>query len=191
VDEDQHVMEVVVDEAELAQAIGRSGQNVRLASDLTGWQINIMTPEESEKRSEEEVGKLRALFTSKLDVDEEVANILIEEGFTGLEEVAYVPLAEMQEIEAFDEETVELLRTRARNALLTEAIAREEIVEGAGDLMAIEGVDADLVGKLAAAEISDREGLAELAVDELVEIAGIEEERARDIIMKARAHWFE
>jgi len=191
VDEDQHVMEVVVDEAELAQAIGRSGQNVRLASDLTGWQINIMTPEESEKRSEEEVGKLRELFTSKLDVDEEVANILIEEGFTGLEEVAYVPLAEMQEIDAFDEETVELLRTRARNALLTEAIAREEIVEGAGDLMSIEGVDAELVGKLAAGEISDREALAELAVDELVEMTGIEEDRARDIIMKARAHWFE
>lgn len=191
VDEDQHVMEVVVDEAELAQAIGRSGQNVRLASDLTGWQINIMTPEESEKRSEEEVGKLRELFTSKLDVDEEVANILIEEGFTGLEEVAYVPLAEMQEIDGFDDETVELLRTRARNALLTEAIAREEIVEGAGDLMSIEGVDADLVGKLAAGEISDREALAELAVDELVEMTGIEEERARDIIMKARAHWFE
>lgn len=191
VDEDQHVMEVVVDEAELAQAIGRSGQNVRLASDLTGWQINIMTPEESEKRSEEEIGKLRELFTSKLDVDEEVANILIEEGFSGLEEVAYVPLAEMQEIEAFDEETVELLRTRARNALLTEAIAREEIVEGAGDLMAIEGVDADLVAKLAAGDIADREALAELAVDELVEITGIEEDRARDIIMKARAHWFE
>ncbi len=191
VDEDQHVMEVVVDEAELAQAIGRSGQNVRLASDLTGWQINIMTPEESAKRSEEEIGKLRALFTSKLDVDEDVANILIEEGFTGLEEVAYVPLAEMQEIEAFDADTVEELRTRARNALLTEAIAREEIVEGAGDLMSIEGVDAELVGKLAAAEIADREGLAELAVDELVEIAGIEEDRARDIIMKARAHWFE
>jgi transcription termination/antitermination protein NusA len=180
VDEDQHVMEVVVDEAELAQA-----------SDLTGWQINIMTPEESAKRSEEEIGKLRELFTSKLDVDEEVANILIEEGFTGLEEVAYVPIAEMQEIEAFDADTVEELRTRARNALLTEAIAREEMVEGAGDLMSIEGVDADLVGKLAAAEISDREGLAELAVDELVEIAGIEEDRARDIIMKARAHWFE
>ena len=191
VDEDQHVMEVVVDEAELAQAIGRSGQNVRLASDLTGWQINIMTPEESAKRSEEEIGKLRALFTSKLDVDEDVANILIEEGFTGLEEVAYVPLAEMQEIEAFDADTVEELRTRARNALLTEAIAREEIVEGAGDLMSIEGVDAELVGKLAAAEISDREGLAELAVDELVEIAGIGEDRAREIIMKARAHWFE
>ncbi|WP_291715120.1 helix-hairpin-helix domain-containing protein, partial [Limnobacter sp. CACIAM 66H1] len=101
------------------------------------------------------------------------------------------PIAEMQEIEAFDADTVEELRTRARNALLTEAIAREEMVEGAGDLMSIEGVDADLVGKLAAAEISDREGLAELAVDELVEIAGIEEDRARDIIMKARAHWFE
>ncbi|MFN7504054.1 MAG: helix-hairpin-helix domain-containing protein, partial [Limnobacter sp.] len=125
------------------------------------------------------------------DVDEEVANILIEEGFTGLEEVAYVPIAEMQEIEAFDADTVEELRTRARNALLTEAIAREEMVEGAGDLMSIEGVDANLVGKLAAAEISDREALAELAVDELVEIAGIEEDRARDIIMKARAHWFE
>ncbi len=191
VDEDQHIMEVVVDEAELAQAIGRSGQNVRLASDLTGWHINIMTPEESAKRSEEEIEKLRELFTSRLDVDEEVANILIEEGFSGLEEVAYVPLAEMQEIEAFDDETVELLRTRARNALLTEAIAREEIVEGASDLMSIEGVDADLVGKLSEAEISDREALAELAVDELVEITGIEEERARDIIMKARAHWFE
>ena len=184
-------MEVVVDEAELAQAIGRSGQNVRLASDLTGWQINIMTPEESEKRSGEEISKLRALFTSKLDVDEEVANVLIEEGFSGLEEVAYVPLAEMQEIEAFDDETVELLRTRARNALLTEAIAHEEMVEGAGELMSIEGVDADLVSKLAAADISEREGLAELAVDELVEIAGIQEDRARDIIMKARAHWFE
>ncbi|HEX4844061.1 MAG TPA: transcription termination factor NusA [Limnobacter sp.] len=191
VDEDQHVMEVVVDEAELAQAIGRSGQNVRLASDLTGWQINIMTPEESAKRSEEEVGKLRELFTSKLDVDEEVANILIEEGFTGLEEVAYVPLAEMLEIEAFDEGTVEELRTRARNALLTEAIAREERVEGATDLLSLEGMDADLVGKLTEAQITDRDGLAELAVDELVEITGIDEERARDLIMKARAHWFE
>ncbi|HEX4918379.1 MAG TPA: transcription termination factor NusA [Limnobacter sp.] len=191
VDEDQHVMEVVVDESELAQAIGRSGQNVRLASDLTGWQINIMTPEESAKRSEEEVGKLRELFTSKLDVDEEVANILIEEGFTGLEEVAYVPLAEMLEIEAFDEGTVEELRTRARNALLTEAIAREERVEGATDLLSLEGMDTDLVAKLTEAQITDRDGLAELAVDELVEITGVDEERARDLIMKARAHWFE
>lgn len=191
VDEEQHTMEVVVDEAELAQAIGRSGQNVRLATDLTGWQINIMTPEESAKRSEEEVGKLRTLFTEKLDIDAEVAEVLISEGFTSLEEVAYVPLDEMLEIEAFDQDTIEELRTRARNALLTEAIAREEKVEGATDLLSIEGVDNALIGKLTDAGITDRDGLAELAVDELVEISGISEERARDIIMKARAHWFE
>lgn len=191
VDEEQHTMEVVVDEAELAQAIGRSGQNVRLATDLTGWQINIMTPEESAKRSEEEVGKLRTLFTEKLDIDGEVAEVLISEGFTSLEEVAYVPLDEMLEIEAFDQDTIEELRTRARNALLTEAIAREEKVEGATDLLSIEGVDNALIGKLTDAGITDRDGLAELAVDELVEMSGISEERARDIIMKARAHWFE
>jgi len=191
VDEEQHTMEVVVDEAELAQAIGRSGQNVRLATDLTGWQINIMTPEESAKRSEEEVGKLRTLFTEKLDIDGEVAEVLIAEGFTSLEEVAYVPLDEMLEIEAFDQDTIEELRTRARNALLTEAIAREEKVEGATDLLSIEGVDNALIGKLTDAGITDRDGLAELAVDELVEMSGISEERARDIIMKARAHWFE
>ncbi|MDH4394829.1 MAG: transcription termination factor NusA [Limnobacter sp.] len=191
VDEEQHTMEVVVDEAELAQAIGRSGQNVRLATDLTGWQINIMTPEESAKRSEEEVGKLRTLFTEKLDIDGEVAEVLISEGFTSLEEVAYVPLDEMLEIEAFDQDTIEELRTRARNALLTEAIAREEKVEGATDLLSIEGVDNALIAKLTDAGITDRDGLAELAVDELVEISGISEERARDIIMKARAHWFE
>lgn len=191
VDEDQHIMEVVVDESELAQAIGRSGQNVRLASDLTNWQINIMTPEESEKRSEEEIGNLRELFTSKLDVDEDVANILIEEGFTGLEEVAYVPLAEMLEIEAFDESTVEELRTRARNALLTQAIALEEIVEGAAtDLTSLEGVDSELIAQLADKGITDRDGLAELAVDELVEMTDVSEEKARDLIMKARAHWF-
>lgn len=191
VDEEQHTMEVVVDEAELAQAIGRSGQNVRLATDLTGWQINIMTPEESAKRSEEEVGKLRTLFTEKLDIDGEVAEVLISEGFTSLEEVAYVPLDEMLEIEAFDQDTIEELRTRARNALLTEAIAREEKVEGATDLLSIEGVDNALIAKLTDAGITERDGLAELAVDELVEISGISEERARDIIMKARAHWFE
>lgn len=191
VDEDQHTMEVVVDDAELAQAIGRSGQNVRLASDLTGWQINIMTPEESAKRSEEEVGKLRELFTSKLDVDEEVASILIEEGFTSLEEVAYVPLNEMLEIEAFDQDTVEELRTRARNALLTEEIAKEEMVEGATtDLSSLEGLNAELIAKLAEQGINDRDELAELAVDELVEMTGVSEESARDIIMKARAHWF-
>jgi len=191
VDEEQHIMEVVVDEAELAQAIGRSGQNVRLATDLTGWQISIMTPEESAKRSEEEQGRLLELFTAKLDVDPEVAEVLIAEGFTSLEEVAYVPLDEMLEIEAFDQETIEELRTRARNALLTEAIAREEKVEGATDLLSLDGVTAELVAKLADAGITDRDGLAELAVDELVEISGVTDDQARDIIMKARAHWFE
>ena len=191
VDEDQHMMAVVVDEGELAQAIGRSGQNVRLASDLTGWQINIMTPEESAKRSEEEIGKIRDVFTSKLDVDEEVANVLIQEGFTSLEEVAYVPLNEMLEIEDFDADTVDELRTRARNALLTQAIVREEMLEGGSDLLSIEGVTPDMIAKLGEAEISEREGLAELAVDELMELTGIEEELAKDVIMKARAHWFE
>lgn len=191
VDEDQHLMEVVVDESELALAIGRSGQNVRLASDLTGWQISIMTPEESAKRTEEEIGKIRAVFTDKLGIDDDVANVLIEEGFTSLEEVAYVPLNEMLEIEAFDEDTVEELRTRARNALLTQAIVREEMVEGASDLLSIEGVTPDMVAKLGEAGIADRDSLAELAVDELTEITGIEESLARDVIMKARAHWFE
>lgn len=191
VDEDQHLMEVVVDESELALAIGRSGQNVRLASDLTGWQISIMTPEESAKRTEEEIGKIRSLFTDKLGVDDDVANILIEEGFTSLEEVAYVPLNEMLEIEAFDEDTVEELRTRARNALLTQAIVREEMVEGGSDLLSIEGVTSDMIAKLGEAGIADRDSLAELAVDELTEITGIEESLARDVIMKARAHWFE
>lgn len=191
VDEDQHTMEVVVDDSELAQAIGRSGQNVRLASDLTGWQINIMTPEESAKRSEEEVEKLREMFTSKLDVDNDVANILIEEGFTSLEEVAYVPLNEMLEIESFEQDTVEELRTRARNALLTEEIAREEMVEGATtDLSSLDGLGADFIAKLAEQGITDRDGLAELAVDELVEMTSVSEENAREIIMKARAHWF-
>lgn len=191
VDEDQHLMEVVVDESELALAIGRSGQNVRLASDLTGWQISIMTPEESAKRTEEEIGKIRAVFTDKLGIDDDVANVLIEEGFTSLEEVAYVPLNEMLEIEAFDEDTVEELRTRARNALLTQAIVREEMVEGASDLLSIEGVTPDMVAKLGEAGIADRDSLAELAVDELTEITGIDESLARDVIMKARAHWFE
>ncbi|WP_288106468.1 transcription termination factor NusA [Limnobacter sp.] len=191
VDEDQHLMEVVVDESELALAIGRSGQNVRLASDLTGWQISIMTPEESAKRTEEEIGKIRSVFTDKLGIDDDVANVLIEEGFTSLEEVAYVPLNEMLEIEAFDEDTVEELRTRARNALLTQAIVREEMVEGASDLLSIEGVTPDMVAKLGEAGIADRDSLAELAVDELTEITGIDESLARDVIMKARAHWFE
>ncbi|RCS59321.1 transcription termination factor NusA [Parvibium lacunae] len=191
VDEEKHAMDVVVDEAELAVAIGRSGQNVRLASELTGWQINIMTRDESEQRRASEGERLRNIFMQKLDVDEEVANILIEEGFTNLEEVAYVPINEMLEIDGFDEDVVNELRTRARDALLTEAIAREEKVETVSqDLLSLEGINTELVAKLADGGVHTRDDLAELAVDELVEMTGVEEEAAKALIMKARAHWF-
>src|SRR5207344_86242 len=192
VDEEKHSMDVVVDENELAVAIGRSGQNVRLASELTGWQINIMTPDESALKQNEERGTLRDLFMARLDVDEEVADILIGEGFTSLEEVAYVPLNEMLEIESFDEDTVNELRSRARNALLTEAIAREESVENVEEaLLSLEGMDTEIASKLAANGITTRDALADLAGDELVELTGIAPERAQELIMKARAHWFE
>jgi N utilization substance protein A len=191
VDEDKHAMDVVVDEDNLAIAIGRSGQNVRLASELTGWQINIMTAEESAQKQEGEQAAIRAGFVEKLDVDEEVANILIGEGFSTLEEIAYVPVNELLEIDAFDEETVEELRTRARNALLTEAIKREENLEQAEkDLLELDGMDADLAAKLAENGIRTRDDLGELAVDELIEMTGIDDERARTLIMAARAHWF-
>ncbi|NBO81950.1 MAG: transcription termination/antitermination protein NusA, partial [Betaproteobacteria bacterium] len=191
VDEERHAMDVVVDEAELAVAIGRGGQNVRLASELTGWQINIMTADESAQKSETERQKLRESFMEKLDVDGEVADILIDEGFSTLEEVAYVPVAEMMEIEALDEETVNELRNRARNALLTAAIAQEEKLETTTqDLLDLEGMDRELAVKLADSKIFSRDDLADLGVDELVEIAGLDEERAKDLIMKARAHWF-
>ncbi len=191
VDEDRHAMDVVVDEDNLAIAIGRSGQNVRLASELTGWQINIMTPEENQARQDEERTGLRQVFISKLDVDEEVADILISEGFTGLEEIAYVPIQELLEIEAFDEDTINELRTRARNALLTDAIAQEEKVDAAQDLLNIEGVDTELAAKLAEAQVFTRDDLADLAVDELVEMTGMPEADAKELIVKARAHWFE
>ena len=191
VDEDKHAMDVVVDEENLPKAIGAKGQNVRLASELTGWQINIMTPEESQSRQEQERAVLRQTFMSKLDVDEEVADILIDEGFTGLEEIAYVPMQELLEIEAFDEDTINELRTRARNALLTEAIVQEERVETAQDLLSLEGMTPELVAKLSESEIKTRDDLAELATDELAEIAGIDDESASQFIMKARAHWFE
>jgi N utilization substance protein A len=191
VDEERHAMDVVVDEAELAVAIGRGGQNVRLASELTGWQINIMTADESAQKSETERQKLRESFMQKLDVDGEVADILIDEGFSTLEEVAYVPVAEMMEIEALDEETVNELRNRARNALLTAAIAQEEKLETTTqDLLDLEGMDRELAVKLADSKIFSRDDLADLGVDELVEIAGLDEERAKELIMKARAHWF-
>jgi len=191
VDEDKHAMDVVVDEDNLAIAIGRMGQNVRLASELTGWQINIMTAEESAQKQEGEQATIRSGFVEKLDVDEEVANILIGEGFSTLEEIAYVPVNELLEIEAFDEETIEELRTRARNALLTEAIKREENVEQAEkDLLDLDGMDSDLAAKLAENSIRTRDDLGELAVDELTEMTGIDDERAKTLIMAARAHWF-
>ncbi|VVE27494.1 transcription termination factor NusA [Pandoraea soli] len=192
VDEEKHSMDVVVDENELAVAIGRSGQNVRLASDLTGWQINIMTPDESAEKQNEERGTLRSLFMQRLDVDEEMADILIEEGFSSLEEIAYVPLNEMLEIEAFDEDTVHELRNRARDALLTQAIATEEKVEGVAlDLKSLDGMSSELLAQLAEHEIQTRDDLAELAVDELTEMTGVDEEAAKALIMKAREHWFQ
>jgi transcription termination/antitermination protein NusA len=191
VDEEKHAMDVVVDEENLAVAIGRSGQNVRLASELTGWQINLMTEEESTKKQEEESGRIKREFMEKLDVDEEVADILAQEGFATLEEVAYVPINELMEIEAFDEDTVNELRTRARNALLVAAIANEEKVEGVDpELLKLEGMDTQLAAKLAEHAIKTRDDLADLAVDELSEMTGLEAERAKKLILAARAHWF-
>ncbi len=191
VDEEKHSMDVVVDEANLAIAIGRSGQNVRLASELTGWTINLMTVEESAEKQEKETASTRQLFMDKLDVDAEVAEILVQEGFSTLEEVAYVPLAEMLEIEAFDESTVNELRDRARNVLLTEAIVNEEELEKvADDMLDLEGMDKPLAAKLAKQGVCTRDDLADLAVDELVEMTGIDAERAKALITVARAHWF-
>jgi N utilization substance protein A len=191
VDEEKHSMDIVVDEENLAQAIGRGGQNVKLASELTGWEINIMKEDEWQQKSEEESSKIRAVFIDKLDVDEEVANILMEEGFSTLEEVAYVPLNEMLEIEAFDETTVNELRSRARNALLTQEIASEEKVEhDIEDLMKVETMDHDTAKMLASKGVGTQEELADYATDDLVDLTGIEVERAKELIMAARAPWF-
>jgi len=191
VDEDAHSMDVVVDEEQLALAIGRNGQNVRLASELTGWTLNILTIDEAAKKNQEEYASVSQLFMEKLDVDEEVAEILVQEGFSSLEEIAYVPLAEMNEIEAFDEDTIEELRKRARAALLTEAIAKEEKVdEAAEDLLTMEGMDDTTAHLLASKGVATMDELAELAVDELVELTGMDTERATALIMTARAPWF-
>jgi N utilization substance protein A len=191
VDEEKHAMDVVVDEENLAIAIGRGGQNVRLASELTGWRINIMTADESAAKQNQETESVRRIFVEKLDVDEEVADILIAEGFTSLEEVAYVPLHEMLEIESFDEDTVQELRNRAKDALLTMEIAREEQVdEVSQNLRDLEGLTPELIAKLADGGIHTRDDLADLAVDELVELTGIDDEKAKALIMKAREHWF-
>lgn len=190
-DEETHSMDVVVDEDNLAMAIGRGGQNVKLAAELTGWKINIMTVDQAQQKHQEEFANVRQLFVDVLGVDEEVADVLVEEGFTTLEEVAYVPIAEMLEIEAFDEDAVNELRSRARDALLTQAIAREEKLEHqAEDLKSLQGMTPELAAALADKEVHTRDDLAELAVDELIEMTGIDEEAAKQLIMKAREHWF-
>ena len=191
VDEERHAMDVVVDDANLAIAIGRGGQNVRLASELTGWTINLMTPEESQRKNEAETATTRLLFIEKLDIDETLADLLISEGFSTLEEVAYVPLTEMMEIEGLEEELINELRTRARNALLTEAIATEEKLEDvAEDLLSLPGMEKAIAVKLAEAGVKTRDDLADLATDELVEYTGMTQAAAVALITEARAHWF-
>ncbi|NIB44291.1 transcription termination/antitermination protein NusA [Pseudomaricurvus alkylphenolicus] len=193
VDEDAGSMDVAVDEDNLAQAIGRSGQNVRLASELTRWEINVMSVEEWQSKQQEESGSYIETFMNALDVDEDVAEVLVEEGFTSLEEVAYVPLEEMLAIEGFDEEIAEELRSRAKDALLTQALASEEQLENAEpaeDLLNMEGMDKHLAFILASRGIATMDDLAEQAVDDLLDVDGIDEERAAALIMKAREPWF-
>lgn len=192
-DEDSHTMEVAVAADNLAQAIGRAGQNVRLASELTGWTINVMSTEEAAERHEAESGQVLQLFVDQLDIGEDVAEILVEEGFTTLEEVAYVPLEEMMAIEGFDAEIAEELRARAKDALLTQAIASEEQLdahEPAQDLLEMDGMDRHLAFVLASRGIITMEDLAEQSVEELLEIPDMTEERAAELIMTARAPWF-
>ena len=194
VDEDSHSMDVAVEEDKLSQAIGRGGQNIRLASELAGWELNVMTAADAEEKSEAEMRELIELFSKQLDVDEEIGLILVQEGFSTIEEVAYVPTAELLEIEEFDEDIVEELRSRARDVLLTQAIVQEEKIdeaEPAEDLLALEGMDKGLAFLLASKGVVTREDLAELATDDLLEINEMGEEEAAALIMKARAHWFE
>ncbi|UCB53911.1 MAG: transcription termination/antitermination protein NusA [Thiotrichales bacterium] len=193
VDEDTHTMNIAVEEDKLAMAIGRGGQNVRLASELTGWELNVMTEKEAEERSDEENQKLLAEFKDKLDVDEEVAGILVAEGFSTIEEVAYVPEAELDSIEEFDADIVNELRNRARDYLLTQAIMQEEVLDNrppAEDLLQMEGMDEDTAIRLAGKGVCTMEDLAEQSVDELMEIEGMNEQRASTLIMKAREPWF-
>jgi transcription termination/antitermination protein NusA len=193
VDEDKHTMDIAVEEDQLAQAIGRNGQNVRLASQLTGWSLNVMTLEDAENKSKEENKGLVDKFIKELDVDEELAEVLAQEGFTSVEEVAYVPLSEMLDIEGFDEELVEALKARAKDALLTKAIRTEEKLEEnepAQDLLEMEGMDRHLAFVLASRGIITMEDLAEQSVDELIELEEIDEEKAAALIMTARAPWF-
>jgi N utilization substance protein A len=194
VDEESKSMDVAVAEDQLSQAIGRGGQNVRLASQLTGWELNVMTESQADERSEAEAEKILKLFMDKLDVDEEVALILVQEGFSSIEEVAYVPIAEMIAIEEFDEDIAKELQSRARDVMLTREIASEEGLSDAPpaeDLLELEGMDEALAHALARRGVVTREDLAELAVDDVVEISDIDRERAGSLIMTARAIWFE
>jgi len=193
-DEDTQTIDLAVAEDNLAQAIGRSGQNVRLASQLTGWTLNVMTEDDIRAKQEAETGDILRNFVDELDVDEEVAQMLVEEGFTTLEEVAYVPMEELMEIDGFDEDIVNELRARAKDRLLTKAIANEEKLEDAqpaDDLLNMDGMDRALAFQLAAGGILTMEDLAEQSVDDLLDIDGIDEERAAALIMAARAPWFE
>ena len=194
VDEDAHSMDIAVEEDKLSQAIGRGGQNIRLASELSGWELNVMTAEDAEQKSETETRELIEMFSSQLDVDEEIGLILVQEGFSTIEEVAYVPTAELVTIEEFDEDIVTELRSRARDVLLTQAIVQEEKIdetEPAADLLNLEGMDKGLAYRLASNGVVTREDLAELATDDLLEINDMDQEAAAALIMKARAHWFE
>jgi transcription termination/antitermination protein NusA len=194
VDEDSHSIDIAVAEEKLSQAIGRGGQNIRLASQLTGWDLNVMTESDAEAKSETEARELVQTFMKQLDVDEDVATILVQEGFSTVEEVAYVPQAELMAIEEFDEEMVKELRNRARDVLLTQAIASEETLDQsmpADDLLLLEGMSPDLALALARRGVRTREDLAEQSIDDLADIEGLAQEEAGRLIMKARAHWFE
>ncbi len=193
VDEESHTMDVAVEESNLSQAIGRGGQNVRLASELSGWELNVLTLEQAEQKGEEESKKILERFMQRLDVGEDVANILVQEGFSNIEEVAYVPQSELLEIEEFDEDIVNEIRLRARDALLTQLIAKEEVLDEnrpQEDLMNLEGMTERLAYQLADKGLRTQEDLAELSVDELQEIDDISDEAAAELIMTARAPWF-
>jgi len=194
VDEDSHSMDIAVAEEKLSQAIGRGGQNIRLASQLTGWELNVMTESDAEAKSESESQKLVQMFMKSLDVDQDVAGILAQEGFSTIEELAYVPVSELANIAEFDEEMVKELRNRARDVLLTQAIASEESLEStmpADDLLQLTGMNPDLALALASRGVRTREQLAEQAVDDLADIDGLDETAAGALIMKAREHWFQ
>jgi transcription termination/antitermination protein NusA len=191
-DEDMHTMDIAVREDQLSQAIGRGGQNVRLASELTGWELNVMSEKQASEKSTEETERLVQLFVDQLQVDEDLAAVLAEEGFSSIEEIAYVPIQEMLNIEGFDEDIVDALRTRAKDVLLSAVLADEETARTpAEDLLSLPGMDEALAQTLAENGIKTRDDLADLAVDDLLEIENMSEEKAAQLIMEARKHWFD